>query len=103
MVSTSRDSKYALGLFGVLAMVIAFPLGLAVLSDPAVALRLENGTLSPCTDMSGARTAAVSRGVTAGGAVVTAFASDMLIPITLVLAACAPFVLMSLFTLQLAF
>lgn len=102
MVFMSRDTKYTMVFWGGLAMFVAFLLGVGVIANPAVAQRLD-GTMPPGTDLSGVRTAAVASIVAAGGGVVAVLASRLIIPILLVLAACVPFALMSLFTLELAF
>lgn len=102
MVSMSRDTKYTLAFWGGLAMFIAFLLGVGVIANPAVAQRLD-GTMPPGTDLSGVRTAAVASIVAAGTAVVAVFASRLIIPIMLMLTACVPFAILSLYTLELAF
>ncbi|MFL0275522.1 hypothetical protein [Mycobacterium sp. SMC-19] len=99
----SRKSNGMLALVGVLAMMVAFPLGMAVLFDHAAAFRLETGSLPPGADLTDSRIAAIASIAAVGTALVATSASRLIIPIMLVLAACAPFTLMSLFTLPLAF
>lgn len=89
MVCMSRDRKYTLVFWGGLAMFVAFLLGVGVIANPAVAQRLY-GTMPPGTVLSGVRAAAVASIVAAGSSVAAVFASRLIIPILLVLAACAP-------------
>lgn len=92
-----------LSLIGIVAMVVAYLLVFAVLSDTNMASKFENGFAPPGTDVLGNRIAAVGGVVAAGCAWVAAAAGRMVIPIILVLMASAPFALLSFVTLQLAF
>lgn len=90
-------------MIGIVAMVIAYVLAFTVLSDTDMASKFENGVAPPGTDVAGLRVAAVGSIVAAAGAWVSVVAGRAIIPIVLVLVASAPFALLSLFTLQLAF
>lgn len=92
-----------LSLVGIVAMVVAYLLMFSVLSDTDMASKFENGVAPPGTDVMGNRIAAVG-GIVAGGcAWVAAVAGRMVLPIVLVVIASAPFALLSLVALQLAF
>lgn len=93
----------SLSFIGIAAMVVAYLLVLAVLSDTDMASKFENGIAPPGTDVLGNRIAAVGGVVAAGCAWVAAVAGRMVVPIVLVLIASAPLALLSLVTLQLAF
>ncbi|MEW2478343.1 hypothetical protein AB0876_02015 [Mycobacterium sp. NPDC049093] len=92
-----------LSAIGIMAMVIAYVLAFTVLSDTDMASKFENGVAPPGTDVAGLRGAAVGSIVVVVGAWVSVVAGRAIIPIVLVLVASAPFALLSLFTLQLAF
>lgn len=85
------------------ALVIAYLLGLTVLTDTDMASKFENGVAPLGTDIAGLRTAAGASIVAAVCAWASAIASRMVIPILLVLLASGPLVLLSVVTLQLAF
>ncbi|MGV0675648.1 hypothetical protein ABQE62_05580 [Mycolicibacterium fortuitum] len=84
-------------------MVVAYLLTLSVLSDTDMASKFENGVAPPGTDVMGNRIAAFG-GIVAGGCSwVAAVTGRMVLPIVLVFIASAPFALLSLVALQLAF
>ena len=84
-------------------MAVAYLLAFAVLSDTDMASKFENGVAPSGADVSGMRAAAAGSIVAAGGAWVTVVAGRRIVPIVLVLIASAPFAVLSLFTMQLAF
>lgn len=98
-----RDSAVLLSVTAFAALVIAYLLGLTVLTDTGMASKFENGTAPTETDTGGLRAAAGASIVAAVCAWASAIASRRTIPILLVLLASVPFVLLSLVTLQLAF
>jgi hypothetical protein len=98
-----QDRGALLSITAAAAMVVAYLLAFTVLTDPDMASRFENGVAPPGTAVVGIRTAAVASVVAATGAWVAAIASRKAIPIVLVLMATAPFALLSLVTLGLAF
>ncbi|WP_234787150.1 hypothetical protein [Mycolicibacterium fortuitum] len=84
-------------------MVVAYLLTLSVLADTDMASKFENGVAPPGTDVMGNRIATVG-GIVAGGCSwVAAVTGRMVLPIVLVFIASAPFALLSLVALQLAF
>lgn len=102
-MSQDPSRTAALSLIGIVAMVVAYLLTLSVLSDTDMASKFENGVAPPGTDVMGNRIAAVG-GIVAGGCSwVAAIAGRMVLPIVLVFIASAPFALLSLVALQLAF
>lgn len=101
-MSRELRSNPALSMIGIVAMVIAYVLAFTVLSDTNMASKFENGVVPPGADVAGVRAAAVGSIVAALGAWVSVVTGRAIIPIVLVLVASAPFALLSLFTLQLA-
>lgn len=93
----------ALSIIGVVAMAAAYLLAFIVLSDTDMASKFENGVAPPGANVAGLRAAAVASIVAALGAWVAVVTGGKTIPIVLVVIASAPFALMSLFTLELAF
>ncbi|MBU8820428.1 hypothetical protein KL864_31630 [Mycolicibacterium goodii] len=93
----------ALSMIGIVAMFMAYVLAFTVLSDTDMASKCENGVAPPGTDVASLRVTAVASVLAAAGAWVSVIAGRAVIPIMLVLIASAPFALVSLFTLQLAF
>lgn len=85
------------------ALVIAYLLGLTVLTDTGMASKFENAVAPAGTDISGLRTAAGASIVAVVCAWASAIASRRIIPFLLVLLASVPLVPLSLVTLQLAF
>ena len=76
---------------------------MTVLTDTDMASRFENGVAPPGTDLAGIRTAAVASIIAAFGSWAAAVASRKVGIIIVVLVATAPFTLLSLVTLGLAF
>ena len=92
-----------LSIAGIMAMAVAYLPAFTVLSDTGLASKFENGVAPPGTDVAGFRVTAAASVVAAGGAWVAVIAGRSVIPIVLVLIASAPFALLSIATLLLAF
>lgn len=98
-----RGSAALLSVTAFAALVIAYLLGLTVLTDTDMASKFENGIAPAGTDIGGLRTAAGASITAAVCAWASAIASRRVLPVLLVLLASVPFVLLSLVTLQLVF